>query len=335
MAIKDTIKALIISDSRIGHQNQSIALCRWMNWDHIILPVKFRFPGARGASLACDLTRVRPGFLVSSLANPYDMDGGPDVVIATGSRTYYAAKVVAARWRIPSIAILNPGILAGGFDAIIVPDYENSMPRSRNLIKIPVNLSVPDEAMINESLEELNRRLKVMDHKYWGIIVGGENKTSHIDPEDLRNQLLMIRKHKPADVKLLATSSRRSGPVIEKLLAEMDFELLVQSSRDHYNPIPAFTRVCDRIFVTSDSASMISEVVTSGTAAVEILMNRQKFEPNKFQKFINALKHSGHLHVFDGSIGDARKKIDLEKIRESVAAATVARQSPNKDISTP
>ncbi|MBI9020709.1 MAG: mitochondrial fission ELM1 family protein, partial [Verrucomicrobia bacterium] len=63
--------------------------------------------------------------------------------------------------------------------------------------------------------------------------------------------------------------------------------------------------------VTSDSASMISEAASFGSANVEILMNRQLKTPNKFEELIQGLEKLAAVHVFDGTLGAADKKIDL------------------------
>ena len=65
------------------------------------------------------------------------------------------------------------------------------------------------------------------------------------------------------------------------------------------------------MFVTSDSASMISECASFGTAKVEVLMNRQLKTPNKFEELIRGLEKSGAVHVFDGTLGTADTKINL------------------------
>lgn len=315
----EKINAVIISDSRIGHQNQSIALCRWMGWNHVIIPVQFKNSPARMLSIPLDRMGIRLQCLISGIVNPFkgQMDG-LHVVVATGSRTYYAAKLLAHKYRVPVIAILNPGILSSGFDAIIVPDYERSTPHTGNLIQIPVNLSVPDEKMIQESLDELMRRCQGNISPSWGIILGGENKTSYLNTQDLRIHLQSIRQLAPENVKIMITTSRRSGQEIENLVQEFPFDLVVLASQDIYNPIPAFNRVCERIFVTSDSANMISEVVTSGNASIEVLMNRQKSQENKFMRFIHNMEKGNHIHVFDGELGDMNRKVDIQSIMNRI-----------------
>jgi mitochondrial fission protein ELM1 len=107
------------------------------------------------------------------------------------------------------------------------------------------------------------------------------------------------------------TTSRRTPPEVEQIVECLPFDFRLINSRDPYNPVPAFIALCERLFVTSDSASMISECASFGAAPVEILMNRQLKSPNKFEELIRGLEAHGAVHVFDGSLGDAAKKIDL------------------------
>jgi mitochondrial fission protein ELM1 len=107
------------------------------------------------------------------------------------------------------------------------------------------------------------------------------------------------------------TTSPRTPEKIEALIDALPFDYKLIKSRDPYNPIPAFIQLCDRLFVTSDSASMISECASFGTAKVDILLNRQLKTPNKFEELIEGLQAQGAVHVFDGKLGTADRKIDL------------------------
>ena len=107
------------------------------------------------------------------------------------------------------------------------------------------------------------------------------------------------------------TTSRRTPPEVEALLDAFEFDYKLVNSRDPYNPVPAFIQLCDRLFVTSDSASMMSESASFGSAKVEVLMTRQLKTPNKFEELIMALEERGAIHAFDGTLGDADQKIDL------------------------
>lgn len=320
--MSDHPRALVISDGRIGHQNQSVALCRIMGWEEAILPVAFRFSFSRPLSLVCDQMGIRSGLLLSGLSRLHELGNNFDYVVSTGSRTYYANKVAGKMLGIPSIAVLNPGVLSSGFKLIIVPSYENRFPDSSRVLKVPVNISIPDEASVTHSMTELETRIKLNGRKSWGIIIGGENKTSYIDPAQLKSRLDAIFKLAPPDTAIMVTTSRRSGEEIEKLVQSYGskFDLTVLASCDSYNPIPAFTRTCERIFVTSDSANMISEIVTAGHAFIEVLENSLKSngDYNKFLKFIDSLEKMGALHVFHNSTGYANHKIKPAEIGRKI-----------------
>lgn len=311
----------MISDGRIGHQNQSLSLCRIMGWEARVIHVKFKNGLGRILTIVNELASRRNEELVTGLEE-LEEHSGADVVVCTGSRTYYAAKIASRNLDVPSVALMNPGVFSKGFSAILVPSYENKFPEESNVIKVPVNISIPDEKVVAESINELHKRVQSNYQKCWGIIIGGNNKTSRLIKGTLQKRLEAIIALTPYDTTLFVTTSRRSGKGVEALLRnyEKHFGLIVYASTDSYNPIPAFTRVCERIFVTSDSANMISEVATSGNAFVEVLMNWQKYKPNKFLNFIASLSEKEVVHEFEGDLGYANKKVGVEGLVQEVEA---------------
>ena len=64
---------------------------------------------------------------------------------------------------------------------------------------------------------------------------------------------------------------------------------------------------------------MISEAVTRGTAAVEVLMTL-KSSTSKFSRFLRNLEQEGAVHLFDGTLGSASRKIDLSPAFERARA---------------
>ena len=143
-----------------------------------------------------------------------------------------------------------------------------------------------------------------------GIIIGGPNAVSDIDAEKTGEQLEQVFALTEG-MERWVTTSPRTPAQIEALIDAMPFDYKLINSREPYNPIPAFIQLCDRLFVTSDSASMISESASFGTAKVDILLNRQLKIPNKFEELIGGLEKQGAVHVFDGTLGTADHKIDL------------------------
>ena len=114
------------------------------------------------------------------------------------------------------------------------------------------------------------------------------------------------------------TTSRRTPPAVEDLVDRLPFDFKLVYSRDQFNPIPAFVMLCETLFVSSDSTGMISEAVTRGTARVEILMNLRR-QHSKFGRLVRNLERDGYVHVFNNTLGDARRKIDLAPALARVA----------------
>ena len=114
------------------------------------------------------------------------------------------------------------------------------------------------------------------------------------------------------------TTSRRTDPAVEQLIERLPFDYTLINSRDSYNPVPAFIELCDHLYVTSDSASMISECASFGSANVDILMNRQTKHPNKFEELIHGLEKRQAVHIYDGTPGTACRKIDIQPLIENV-----------------
>ena len=99
-------RALVLSDGRPGHFNQSIALCRHLGMDFKVVDVAFRSSFARGVSHVFDFFGLRS----RSLFSVGEFDGDFLMVISAGSRTYYANNVLAAKLGAKSVAdrVANP-----------------------------------------------------------------------------------------------------------------------------------------------------------------------------------------------------------------------------------
>jgi mitochondrial fission protein ELM1 len=206
------------------------------------------------------------------------------------------------------VAILHPKGYRLDFTHIFCPAYDHP-PKQDNITELPLNLCAADDSFFNEKAEEF-RESHSPEKPAAGIIIGGPNAVSDIDPEQIKKQLEQIFKLTEG-MERWVTTSRRTPSEIEVLIDDFPFDYKLINSRDAYNPIPAFIQLCDRLFVTSDSASMISECVSFGSARVEVLMNRQLKSPNKFEELTQGLEARGAVHIFDGTLGTANQKIDL------------------------
>jgi mitochondrial fission protein ELM1 len=308
------MKALILTDGKPGHENQSVALCQHLGLPYEKATVSYPWKPAKALSYLFDRFGLYTDriFTIADCRLPIT---DSDLVISTGSTTFYPNKVLARKLGLPNIAILNPKGYRADFTRVLCPAYDHP-PKQANIIELPLNLCAADPAFFAEKTAEFKLKHKPALPTAVGFIIGGPNAISTIDAEEIRQQLEKAFKL-TAGCERWVTTSRRTPADVEAVIESMPFDYRLINSRDSYNPVPAFIQLCDRLFVTSDSASMVSECASFGTASVELLMNRQTRTPNKFEELIQGLEKRNAIHVFDGTLGAASFKIDLrEQLQE-------------------
>lgn len=308
--------ALIITDGKPGHENQSRALCEALGLPADTVCVTYGC-GRKSLSYLFDWLGIRWPHLFRAAPPIGTIDAaGIRLVVGTGSTAYYPAKCMARRLNVPCVAILMPRGYRLTFDCIVVPEYDRP-PERRSIVTVPVNVCPLDPGRYQRQAAEFAER-HAQKRPAAGFILGGHNAVSNLDAADLHRQLRQAMEQLP-DHEFWVTTSRRTPPEVDALINELPFDYRLVYSRDpNYNPTPAFVALCDRLFVTSDSASMISESVCFGSSAVEILMTHQRRADSKFLRLIRGLESRGAAHVFDGTLGDARAKIDLRARLEEV-----------------
>jgi mitochondrial fission protein ELM1 len=83
---------------------------------------------------------------------------------------------------------------------------------------------------------------------------------------------------------------------------------------DAFNPLPAFIANCDHLYLTADSASMISEAVSFGNACVTLLPVKQCGNKTKFTRLISSLSKAKSLDLLSMPKQSNNKKIDLNSL---------------------
>ena len=299
-------KMLIVTDGKAGHENQSKAFCGALGYGFDLLHVSYQ----SGAKKALAYLSDRLGLLTT----PFESDPLPDsdyaAVVATGSTAFYPGKVMARRLKVPAVAILYPKGYRLDFDCILAPVFDNPVDRP-NIIPIPVNLTSADKAFYERGVQAFHERYKPQG-KGVGVIIGGPNGFAEMSVGRMKNDLEALFA-RTEGMERWVTTSRRTPPEVEALVDSLPFDYKLLYSKDHFNPIPAFVSLCDRLFVTADSTGMISEAVTRGNAKVEVLMNLRD-DNSKFARFVHNLERLHAVHCFDGTLGVASEKVDLVPI---------------------
>ena len=300
-------RALILTDGKAGHENQSKAFARALGCEFDLATVVMG-KGAKFMTYWFDFAlgtlRMTPPWK-GAADNAFCLDPrfeelksrGYSAVIGTGSGTFFAAKRTARRLGVKCGVVLYPrGYDLAGFDCILAPSFDRpkSLP---NVIEIPANLVANDAAFYEQGVAAYRARTEVIPET--AVIVGGPNKCSTMTADWMKARLDEIFAQPGTKA---VTTSRRTPPEVEAVVDSYPWDYRLLYSKDHFNPIPAFVKLAKRLYVTAESTGMLSEACTFGDAEVVALDNLNP-GPHKFRRFVDNLRREGYV--------DGRRKIDL------------------------
>ena len=326
-------KALILSDGRKGHENQSIAFCELRGLEFCLCKIAYAnkllklcsyaldFLGFYFKIFKCDLggsdtaADLKNGSNLNSpaLNSPAAPNGTNsdavsdrnlnfadfDLFVGAGSTSYYALKFYARRYAKPSIALMYPKGYRKDFSIIIAGEHDRPKPRA-NLKISPVSLSFSRP-----------QGLYKPQRKAVGFIIGGPNSCFEMGDEILK-QIEDVRAQF-ADCEFALTTSPRTPRATESALEKLSWDYSVIYSCEPVNPIGDFLAQCEWVFISEDSVSMISEAASNGSASVAILSLKRKDAHNKFDDFISALVSTGYARRYsEGAKLKKTAKYDLE-----------------------
>jgi len=296
-------RILIVSDGKAGHENQSRALCAGLGVSCEVARVAYSSRFAKIATYLWD----RLGIRSRKWFDITPFEGKFDAIIGTGSGAFFPVKVLARKMKIPAAAVLYPRGYRLDYDCIVAPEFDRP-PRLPNVVQIPVNFTNTNVDFYEKGVAAFRQR-HAPQRPAVGLIIGGPNPFASMEADEMARQFDRIFAATEGCERWV-TTSRRTPHAVEDLVDKLPFDFKLIFSRDQFNPIPAFVMLCETVFVTSDSTGMISEAVTRGNARVEIVMNLRR-KQSKFGRLVQNLERDDYVHVFSGTLGDARRKIDL------------------------
>jgi uncharacterized protein len=198
----------------------------------------------------------------------------PDVMITCGRRTALATQAVrkASRRQTLAVHVQDPKSGADQFDLIVAMEHD-VIPASGRVIKVATALHDLTPENLAEAADAWAERLAPLGRPLVGVVVGGDLKGrpfTLVDGERLLAGLMRLRRD--AGASLAITPSRRTPEAVLTLLEQAfrgDPSVFVWGLEGD-NPYRAILASADRIVVTSDSVSMVSEALAAGPP-VELL----------------------------------------------------------------
>ena len=338
-------KALILSDGRKGHENQSIAFCELRGLEFCICKIAYAskllklfsyaldFFGLYFKIFKCDLsgggtaTDRKNGSNLNntSLNSPAASDSANLDATPNGTNSdavSYSANLDAASDRNLNFADFDLFVGAGSTTYYALKFYARRYAKPSIALMYPKGYRKDFSIIIAGEHDRPKPRanLKISpvslsfsrpqglykpQRKAVGFIIGGPNSCFEMGDEILK-QIEDVRAQF-ADCEFALTTSPRTPRATESALAKLSWDYSVIYSHEPVNPIGDFLAQCEWVFISEDSVSMISEAVSNGRASVAILSLKRKDAHNKFDDFISALVSTGHARRYDEALKKTEK----------------------------
>jgi mitochondrial fission protein ELM1 len=191
----------------------------------------------------------------------------PDIIVSCGRRA--ARHALAARkasgGRLLAVHVQDPRLRARDFDLVVAMDHDD-ISAGGNVIKVATALHDVTPANLAAAAAQWNERLVLLGRPLAGVMVGGHLRGRRFSLDDGRRLLAGLRRlRSEADVALAITPSRRTPEAIIDLFLEAftgDPRVSIWD-RVSDNPYRGVLALADRLVVTSDSVSMISEALAT------------------------------------------------------------------------
>lgn len=288
------MKALIITDKRVGHESQSIAYCKIKNIEFELVNIEYKNKFLKIIGYVLDFFKI----YIQIFSCQVPKEKSYSLVISAGSTTYYANKYFAKKFKCYNIALMLPKGFRKDFDQIFAT-YHDVKKYYKNLILLPVNLNYLGRS-----------NFYTPNKKSISFVIGGDNKVFRLTRHILEDIDYIMEKFN--NYEFMITTSPRTPKWFEDELKKRNFSFSVWFSENKINPLYDFVTKSEFVFITQDSISMISEAVCHGSASLVILELDSK-KNSKFSKFVDVLVDN-ELAVKFGQSLRKTKKLNLKEI---------------------
>lgn len=263
------------------------------------LPKQWTFGTLRQLEAGCD--RLQPPW--------------PDIIISSSQYAIpYALAIRKANQGYTTlIHIQKPPIAFTQFDAVIAPLHDHA--QGDNVIHTLGATHDVNEQTLATARNEFLARFKPFRAPYFSIFIGGSSKNYTLTHEymaQLANTILEIAKHYPGT--LLISGSRRTGAenmtYLERRCKEVRNIYLYNNVGK--NPYMGMLALADKIMITDDSVSMISEACFTGKPVYLLRLPGQQ-QRRKITEFINEAIKRNHIRYYEGTL----ETWDVQRLAET------------------
>ncbi len=276
-----------VLDERAGHRTQVLGLCEALDRPYHVKQLSF--------NAFSSLPAIEP--VKASLFGVSNKDilspPWPKLAIAAGRRTLPVMRYIKKQSPATKlIQLMWPGSIEP-FDLIITPEHDHP-PNHPKVIQTVGALHTITEQSLSDAGELWKERWSSLPTPWTGLLLGGKSKYGSLKTDDI-DQILAHTQALQGEGSLLITTSRRTPDAIIAYL-EQQLRDITHFLHDYRkagdNPYQGILALGDRLIISGDSISMVSEACYTGKL-VHIYDPPQLLGP-KHRDFLHLLYQNGY-----------------------------------------
>ena len=302
MLSNSQITCWVVTDGKIGMENQCLGLAEALGLEPVVKRIKLRSPWRE---LSPFLRHGLP-WAFSPAGDPI-VPSWPNLLIATGRQSIPAALYARRATqhlganRTFTVQLQNPVIASTRFDLVVVPRHDGIT--GPNIITTRGGLHRVTPERLRLEAEKFAPDFVHLPAKRIAVIIGGSNSVYQLTPREMVPLTIELnRLAKETGAGLLVTPSRRTGEANLAILQAglHDVPAYIWDMQGP-NPYYGMLGAADAFIVTCDSVNLASEACTTGKPVYVVDLPGGS---DKFRRFHQALRDDGMTRPFAGVIED-------------------------------
>ncbi len=253
--------------------------------------------------------------------NQYDFD----LIISCGRKSVIPAIHLKnnSKKKIINIHIQDPKVNFNHFDFIVAPEHDSI--KGKNVINTKGAIHYLTDAEIIKNKDYLNSFIKKDHRKICSLILGGPNKYYDYSLENIENIFFILNNLlKKNNFQLVVIPSMRTPKnIIEHAKKYFGKNHTIIENVDKKAYLSALS-ISNRVVVTCDSSSMISEAALTGKPIYVANILPRKND-KRFQKFRNLFSELNIIR----NLGEDEENWNYQKLDETNRVAKIIKQKIN------
>jgi mitochondrial fission protein ELM1 len=249
----------------------------------------------------------------------------PQLLITCGRRS--ARFGLALRGRAPqemlTVHIQDPRTHRAAFDLVVAMEHDRIL-AGANVLKVATALHDLTPTTLAAAGNAWRNRLSPYGRPLAGVIVGGSTARQTFTLGHSRRLLAGLARLRAAGVSLAIVPSRRTPRAVSGMFhdAFANDPKVFQWDGTGDNPYRAVLALADRLVVTSDSVSMISEALATASP-VEIF----DFGTAHYGRFLDRVTARGWARRFEGAADPPARRVGVNATQEAADAVRALLQT--------